>query len=104
MKLLKDAGKPVIVSMGNIAASGGYYIAAPATKILAEGGTITGSVGVVFGKINLKRLLNDYGIRPEIIKEGENAGALSAFTGFTPEQVHLHINLSYPCMPSEWMR
>ena len=87
VKRLREAGKPVIVSMGNIAASGGYYIAAPATKILAEAGTITGSIGVVFGKFNVASLLNDYGVRPEIITEGQNADSISPFTGFTKDQV-----------------
>lgn len=45
VQLLKSKGKPVVVSMGNVAASGGYYIAAPATAIVAEPGTITGSIG-----------------------------------------------------------
>ena len=44
---LRKSGVPVIVSMGNVAASGGYYIAAPATKILAQPSTVTGSIGVV---------------------------------------------------------
>ena len=44
---LKERGKPVIVSMGNVAASGGYYISAPATKIVAQPSTVTGSIGVV---------------------------------------------------------
>ena len=44
---MKEAGKPVIVSMGNVAASGGYYISAPATKIVAQPTTVTGSIGVV---------------------------------------------------------
>ena len=44
---MKAAGKPVVVSMGNVAASGGYYISAPATKIVAQPSTVTGSIGVV---------------------------------------------------------
>ena len=44
---VKAAGKPVVVSMGNVAASGGYYISAPATKIVAQPSTVTGSIGVV---------------------------------------------------------
>ena len=44
---LKEGGKPVIVSMGNVAASGGYYISAPATMIVAQPSTVTGSIGVV---------------------------------------------------------
>ena len=53
----KESGKPVIVSMGNVAASGGYYVSAPATKIVAQPGTMTGSIGVAFGKFNFGGLL-----------------------------------------------
>lgn len=54
---VKEAGKPIIVSMGNVAASGGYYISAPATKIVASPATITGSIGVAFGKFNFDGIL-----------------------------------------------
>ena len=47
MLRVKQAGKPVIVRMGNVAASGGYYISAPATRIVAQPTTVTGSIGVV---------------------------------------------------------
>ena len=47
---LREAGKAVIVSMGNVAASGGYFIAAPATKIVAQPATLTGSIGVISGE------------------------------------------------------
>ena len=88
---MREFGKPVVVSMGNIAASGGYYIAAPATKILAEPGTITGSIGVVFGKFNIGSLLRDYGIQPEVIAEGQNADSVSPYSSFSKEQVrHRH--------------
>ena len=53
----KESGKPVVVSMGNVAASGGYYVSAPATKIVAQPGTMTGSIGVAFGKFNFEGLL-----------------------------------------------
>lgn len=53
----REAGKPVVVSMGNMAASGGYYIASPASIIVAQPSTITGSIGVVFGKFNISGLL-----------------------------------------------
>ena len=87
VKRLRESGKPIVVSMGNIAASGGYYIAAPATKILAEPGTITGSIGVVFGKFNIGSLLRDYGIQPEVIAEGQNADSVSPYSSFSREQV-----------------
>jgi len=59
--------------MGNVAASGGYYIAAPANVIVAEPGTITGSIGVVGGKYSFKGLYEKLGIRKEILKRGEHA-------------------------------
>ncbi|RKU37726.1 signal peptide peptidase SppA [Candidatus Poribacteria bacterium] len=65
--------KPLVVSMGNVAASGGYYIAAPADVIVAEPGTITGSIGVISGKYSLKGLYEKLGIQKEIIKRGEHA-------------------------------
>ena len=65
--------KPFVVSMGNVAASGGYYIAAPANTIVAEPGTITGSIGVVGGKYSFKGLYEKLGIHKEILKRGEHA-------------------------------
>ena len=59
--------KPVIASMGNVAASGGYYIAMPARKILAEPGTITGSIGVFGGKLVTKGLYDKLGLTTEMI-------------------------------------
>ena len=63
--------KKVIVSMGGVAASGGYYIAAAANKIVANPGTITGSIGVFIEFIQFEDLLNKIGIRREILKSGE---------------------------------
>jgi len=63
--------KKVIASMGSVAASGGYYIAAAANKIVANPGTITGSIGVIMEFIRFKDLLNKIGINFEIIKSGE---------------------------------
>lgn len=65
--------KPFVVSMGDVAASGGYYIAAPANAIVAEPGTITGSIGVVGGKYSFKGLYEKLGIHKEILKRGEHA-------------------------------
>ena len=67
------AAKPLVVSMGDVAASGGYYIAAPADVIVAEPGTITGSIGVVSGKYSLKGLYEKLGVKKEILKRGEHA-------------------------------
>jgi len=62
--------KPVIVSMGSVAASGGYYIAAPAVKILANPGTITGSIGVIMEFTNVKELLDKIGLSNQVVKSG----------------------------------
>lgn len=71
--------KPVIVSMGNLAASGGYYIACNADKIFAEASTITGSIGV-FGILpNLSQVTKNYGINSELVETHENASGYSVF-------------------------
>lgn len=69
----RDEGVPVIVSMGNVAASGGYFVAAPAHAIVAEPGTITGSIGVVAGKMVLSDLWEKAGIGWSGVKAGDNA-------------------------------
>ena len=71
--------KPVVVSMGNLAASGGYYIACNANKIFAEASTITGSIGV-FGILpNLTQVTKKYGINTELVETHENASGYSLF-------------------------
>ncbi|OWP83239.1 signal peptide peptidase SppA [Flavobacterium davisii] len=71
--------KPVVVSMGNLAASGGYYIACNAHKIFAEASTITGSIGV-FGMLpNLSEISNRYGINTETVETHKNASGYSVF-------------------------
>jgi protease-4 len=78
--------KPVIVSMGNVAASGGYYIAVPAHAIVAEPGTLTGSIGVVTGEFVLDGALEKLGIDEAAVSEGRFAQLESPFSAFTPEQ------------------
>ncbi|MEN9488885.1 MAG: hypothetical protein RL494_1150 [Bacteroidota bacterium] len=71
--------KPVIVSMGNLAASGGYYISCNANQIFAESSTITGSIGV-FGTLpNLSQVTKNYGINTELVETHENASGYSLF-------------------------
>ena len=65
--------KPFLVSMGDVAASGGYYIAAPAALILAEANSITGSIGIFSIKIDLSGLFNLAGVKTQVYKTGENA-------------------------------
>jgi len=62
--------KPVVVSMGSVAASGGYYVAVPAQRILANPGTITGSIGVIMQFTNFEELLAKIGLKSEVVKSG----------------------------------
>jgi len=78
--------KPVVASMGSIAASGGYYIAMPAEKILAEKSTITGSIGVYAALPNVSKLANDHGVKLELIKAGSIKGSGSPLHELTPEE------------------
>lgn len=71
--------KPVVVSMGSVAASGGYYISCPASKIIANPGTITGSIGVLMELPNIKGLLDKLGIKSEIVKSGKYKDITSPF-------------------------
>ncbi|HTV89109.1 MAG TPA: signal peptide peptidase SppA [Stellaceae bacterium] len=80
----KDHGKPVIVSMGDVAGSGGYYIAAPADKIVAEPATLTGSIGVLAGKLVIAGLLDKLGIGVDSVERGANAAMFSALSDFSP--------------------
>jgi len=81
--------KPVIVSMSDYAASGGYYIAAPADSIVADPATITGSIGIYGGKFNIVGLLHKAGLSVETISRGAHAGMYSPFTNFTPEEARM---------------
>ncbi len=83
IELTKKA-KPIVVSMGNVAASGGYYIACNATKIIAEPTTITGSIGVYGAIPNMTQLSKKIGINTSIIKTHENAGNYSLFQPLDP--------------------
>jgi protease-4 len=80
---LKAAGKPVVVSMGDYAASGGYFIAAPADWIVAQPGTITGSIGVFGGKMNLAGTYEKLGLSEYTYKRGEESNLLSATAPFS---------------------
>ncbi|HEY3919945.1 MAG TPA: signal peptide peptidase SppA [Stellaceae bacterium] len=79
-----QSGKPIIVSMGDVAGSGGYYIAAPADKIVADPATLTGSIGVVAGKLAFGGLLQKFGGSVDALQTGANAGLFSPFQDFSP--------------------
>ena len=78
--------KPLIVSMGDVAGSGGYYIAAPADTIVAEPGTITGSIGVVSGKYSFKGLYDKIGLHKEILKRGKHADFYTDYGDYPTEE------------------
>jgi len=80
---VRAAGKPVVVSMGDVAASGGYFIAAPADVIVAQPGTITGSIGVILGKPVLRDLFARAGVATDTVAEQENATMFSSSRPFS---------------------
>ncbi|GAA1571508.1 MULTISPECIES: signal peptide peptidase SppA [Kribbella] len=83
---LRSTGRPVIASMGSVAASGGYFVAMPADVIVAQPGTITGSIGVLTGKGVVRDALGRIGISQQAVSEGANAQMYSAQEEFTDEQ------------------
>jgi protease-4 len=78
--------KPVIVSMGDVAASGGYYMAVPGNAIVAQPGTITGSIGVVTGKFVLGGTFDKLGVGTDSVSDGRFAEIYSPFRAFTPPE------------------
>ncbi|HHW61750.1 MAG TPA: signal peptide peptidase SppA [Syntrophomonadaceae bacterium] len=86
VSLKKKYQKPLIVSMGSMAASGGYYISAPADKIFAHRNTITGSIGVIMSTINYHELTDKLGIRDETFKSGDNKDLLNPMRDITEEE------------------
>ncbi len=81
---LRAAGKPVVVSMGDVAASGGYFISAPADVIVVQPGTITGSIGVFMGKPVLRDLLGRAGVTTDSITDGTGAERATMFSSSRP--------------------
>jgi protease-4 len=78
--------KKIIVSMGSVAASGGYYISAPASRIIANPGTITGAIGVIMEVPNIKGLMDKIGIKTEVIKSGKYKDIASVFRDIGKEE------------------
>jgi protease-4 len=81
---LRAAGKPVIVSMGDVAASGGYFISAPADVIVVQPGTITGSIGVFMGKPVLRELFGRAGVTTDSITDAAGAATATMFSSSRP--------------------
>ncbi len=78
--------KPLVASMGDVAASGGYYISMGADRIVAEPGTITGSIGVVGGKVTIGGLQDKIGFATEVIQRGKNSGIFSGINKFSDSE------------------
>jgi protease-4 len=90
VRLTRDAGKPVVVSMGTVAGSGGYYVSCPADAIVAQPSTITGSIGVFGGKVVISDLLDKVGLGTGAVEHGANSRMYSLRRGFTDaERVRL---------------
>ena len=83
---VRDAGKPVVVSMGRAAASGGYYIACPADVIVALPATLTGSIGVFGGKVVVRELLDRVGLTTGSVAHGARSLMYSTRRGFTGDE------------------
>ncbi|MDT5093582.1 MAG: protease [Mycobacterium sp.] len=83
---VRGEGKPVVASMGAVAASGGYYVSMGADAIVANAGTITGSIGVVTGKLVARGLKERLGVGSDVVRTNANADAWSTDAPFTSEQ------------------
>jgi protease-4 len=86
VKRARERGKPVVASMGAVAASGGYYVSMAADAIVANPGTITGSIGVITGKLVVRDLKGRLGVASDAVRTNANADAWSVDAPFTPEQ------------------
>jgi protease-4 len=82
----RGRGKPVVASMGSVAASGGYYVSMGADAIVANPGTITGSIGVITGKLVVRDLKDRLGVSSDTVRTNANADAWSIDAPFTPQQ------------------
>src|SRR5207248_7320274 len=94
----RERGKPVIVSMSSTAGSGGYYIAAPADKIVAEPATLTGSIGVLAGKLVIPESLKRLRVTTDSAERGANSGMFSTLRDFSPaerQRLDTFLDLTY---------
>lgn len=89
----RESGKPVVVSMGSVAASGGYYVSCGANKIVANPGTLTGSIGVISQFLRVDPLLDKIGVEMNTIKSGKFKDAGNPFRGMTDDDKKYFQNL-----------
>ena len=86
VRFKRERKLPVVAALGDLAASGGYYVACAADRIVAHPTTVTGSIGVILMNFNLEGLLGKIGVQNETFKAGEHKDLLSPFRGATPEE------------------
>jgi protease IV len=86
---IENVGKPVVVSMSGVAGSGGYYISMGARKIVCQPTTITGSIGVIFGKFNISGLLDKLGMKVDRVKISPNSDFMSMYSSLSTDQKSL---------------
>jgi protease-4 len=86
---LKEQGVTVVASMGDVAASGGVYISMAASEIIANPGTVTGSIGVIIRSTNLSDLYQKIGISPKIVKSGPHKDMLATYRSFSRDEESL---------------
>lgn len=89
VRKIRDDGKPVIASMGGVAASGAFYVACAADSIVANPGTLTGSIGVILSFPNTEALFRKVGIKLEVVKTGKYKDVGSMWRSMTPEEQKL---------------
>ncbi len=87
VRAAQGRGKPVVVSMGDVAGSGGYYVAAGADAIVAQASTITGSIGVVYAKFDVSSLMNQFGVNVERTKSHPVSDAMSPTRAMTEGEI-----------------
>ncbi len=85
-RLRSETGKPVVVSMGSVAASGGYYVSVAADRIYAQPTTVTGSIGVLMSLVNAQGLMEKVGLESLLVKSAEHKDLGSPFREMTPEE------------------
>jgi protease IV len=93
VKSIRDSGKPIVVSMGALAASGGYYVSCGATRIVANPGTITGSIGVIAEFPNFTKLMEKVGLEMNVVKSGKYKDSGSPFRPATKQDEQIFQNV-----------
>jgi protease-4 len=88
VRAAQGRGKPVVVSMGDVAGSGGYYVAAGADAIVAQASTLTGSIGVVYAKFDVSSLMNQFGVKIESASSHPVSDAMSPTRAMTDTELH----------------